>query len=161
RKLSEALFWSEADWRAEIAVSNISYRLFKSPLAAKLERWRMQKLLRYAVTAFIISGSVQLALLPLMVVYFHRVSVASLLLNICVGFLMAVLGIAALLAVVISQFSLALAAPLIQLAEKSNWLMVHLVDPFSGFGTASLRLPHYGGWPATVYVAYFILLIGV
>jgi len=38
RKLSEALFWSEAKWRAELAASNINYRLFKTPLAAKLER---------------------------------------------------------------------------------------------------------------------------
>ena len=33
RVFSEALFWSERDWRDEMAASNISYRLFKTPVA--------------------------------------------------------------------------------------------------------------------------------
>src|SRR5712692_11395302 len=39
--LSEAIFWSERAWQAETAESNISYKLFKNPIAAKLQRWRV------------------------------------------------------------------------------------------------------------------------
>lgn len=158
RELSEALFWSEHDWRAEMAASNINYRLFKAPVAAKLERWGIQKPLRYAMAAMIISASVQIVLLPLMVLYFHRVSIASLVLNIFVGLLMATLALTALVAVAVSQVSTMLAVPLIGFAEKTNWLMIHLIDPLSNLGMASVRLPHYSGWAAAVYGLYFVLL---
>jgi competence protein ComEC len=158
RVLSESLFWSEREWRAEIASSNISYRLFKTPIAAKLERCHMQRLFRFASAAVVVSASVQVGLLPLMVIYFHRLSVASLALNIFVGVLMAALAFVALAALVVSHLSLWLASPLIMLAEKINWMMIHLVDPFTHFSVASIRLPHYAGWSGAVYVLYYPLL---
>jgi len=159
RVVSEALFWSERDWRAEIAASNISYRLFKTPSAARLERWRMQKLFRFAFAAVVVSASVQIGLLPLMVIYFHRLSIASLVLNIFVGVLMAALAFVALAGLVVSHLSLWLATPLFMLAEKLNWMMIHLVDPFSSLRLASIRLPHYSGWPAGLCALYYVLLV--
>ena len=159
RKLSEALFWSEREWRAEMAASNIKYRLFKTPSAAKLEYWRLQKPLRYAWSAIVISASVQIVLLPLTIVYFHRISIASLLLNIFVGALMAALALTALVAVLVSQISTMLGGLLVIVAEKTNWLMTHLVDPFSALGPASIRLPHYSGLAAGIYAVYSILLL--
>src|SRR6185295_7940187 len=38
RGFSEALFWSEREWQAEMAGSNIRYRLFKTNWANSLER---------------------------------------------------------------------------------------------------------------------------
>lgn len=156
--LSEVCFWSEREWRAEITASNISYRLFKTPVAARLEQWHLQRPFRYAFGAIVVSVSVQLGLLPLMVIYFHRLSIASLALNVFVGILMAALAFAALAALLISQLSARLAAPLIILAEKINWVMIHLVDPFSRLQIASVRLPHYGGWMAGIYVLYYAVL---
>jgi competence protein ComEC len=158
RVLSEALFWSERNWRAEIAASNISYILFKTPSAAKLERWHAQKLFRFAFAAIVVSASVQIGLLPLMVIYFHRLSIASLALNIFVGVLMAALAFAAVAALLVSHLSLWLASPLIILAEKINWMMIHLVDPFTNLRVASIRFPHYAGWSAGIYVLYYLLL---
>jgi len=158
RALSEALFWSERKWRADMASSNVSYRLFKTPIAASLERWRVQRFLRFAVGAMVVSASVQIGMLPLLVIYFHRISTASLLLNIFVGGSMAVLAFVALVGVLISQVNFWLASPLIALAEKINWLMIHFVDPFSRLGVASIRLPHYSGWAAAVYGLYFVPL---
>jgi competence protein ComEC len=158
RVFSEALFWNERDWRAEMAASNISYRLFKTPIAAKLERWHLQRLLRFAVLAVVVSASLQLGIAPLMVVYFHRLSFASLFLNIFVGGLMAMLAFVSLAGVVVSHIGARLAGPLIMLAEKLNWLMIHLVDPFARLGIASIRLPHYSGWLAGVYLLYYLSL---
>jgi competence protein ComEC len=158
RVLSEALFWRERAWRKEMAQSNLSYVLFKTPAAAKLERWRVQPVLRLALSAIVVSASVQLGLLPLLIIYFHRLSLASLVLNIFVGALMAVLGFAALAAVVVSHISAWFAAPLIMLAEKANWAMIHLVDPFTRLGIASIRLPHYTGWPVGIYIFYYVPL---
>jgi competence protein ComEC len=158
RVLSESLFWSERQWRVEIAASNISYRLFKTPIAARLERWHIQRLLRFAFAAVVVSASVQIGLLPLMVIYFHRLSIASLALNIFVGILMAALAFVALAALLVSHLSIWVAGPLIILAEKINWMMIHLVDPFTRFSAASIRLPHYAGWAAGIYVLYYLLL---
>jgi competence protein ComEC len=158
RALSESLFWSERRWRTEIAASNINYRLFKTPAAARLERWHLQRLYRYSFAAVVVSASVQLGLLPLMVIYFHRLSLASLALNIFVGILMAALAIVALAALVMSHLTAWLAAPLINLTEKINWIMIHLVDPFTRFNVASMRLPHYAGWWGGIYVLYYIVL---
>ncbi|PYS79704.1 MAG: hypothetical protein DMF70_12575, partial [Acidobacteria bacterium] len=58
----------------------------------------------------------------------------------------------------VSHISGWLAWPLIMLAEKVNWLMTHLVDPFSRLGIASIRLPHYSGWPGVVYLLYYLPL---
>lgn len=159
RVLSEGLFWQEREWKAEIAASNVRYRLFKSGFAIAVDRWRVQKVLRFAAAALIISTSVQIVLLPAMIIYFHRISIASLLLNIFVGALMVVVAFAALAGVLLSLISAWLAAPLIMLAEKSNWLIVHLVDPLSHFGIDSIRLPHYPGWWASVYAFYFLPLV--
>src|SRR5574338_7173 len=77
----EVLFWREQKWAQELTRSPHDYRLFKAPLAARLERYHVQPCLRYTFGAVMVSASVQLVLLPPMIVYFHRLSLASLVLN--------------------------------------------------------------------------------
>jgi competence protein ComEC len=161
RLLAETLYWSERDWQREMAEANYSYRLFKTPLAARLEKLHVQRLLRYAFNAIVVSTSVQLVLLPLLVFYFHRLSFASLVLNNVVGAVMALLSLVALAAFLLSQLSAWLAAPLFKLAEALNWLMVHSVDPFASAGVASIRLPEYTGWPSMIYFLYYVPLVAL
>ena len=149
----ELLFWSERKWRQEIERSPHDYRLLKAGAAAWLERYYIQHCLRYVFGAIVVSASVQLVLLPLMIVYFHRLSLASLLLNIVVSVLLAALVAVALLALLISQ------APLFKLADAINWLMVHSVDPFSSFDWATFRLPEYSGSAAVIYAIYYLPLL--
>ena len=158
RALGESLFWSERAWRRESAREVYGYRLFKTGAAAKLERWRAQWLARYACGAMVVSASVQVLLLPLFVVYFHRVSPASLLLNVFVGALMAAVSLGALAAMLLAEVSAAAAWPLVWLVERMNWLMTHAVDPFTRAGVASLRLPEYTGRAAAIYVLYYVPL---
>src|SRR6185312_12836377 len=121
------------------------YRLFKTPLAATLERFYLQRALRYAFAAILVSAAVQISLLPFLVIYFHRLSFASLVLNIGVSFLMAAMAIVASLALLLTKLSVTLATPFLSVAELLTWLMVHSVDPFSQLGAASIRLPEYTG----------------
>ena len=157
-RLSEVLFWSEKSWKAEIEASNIRYRLFKTRWAARFERWHFQRPLRFALAAVLLSASVQIGMLPLLIVYFHRVSFASLVLNIFVGLAMIALAFVALMATVLAQFSSTIATPFIFLSEKIERLMVHLVDPFHRFGIAAIRLPHYHGSGVFIYGFYFLAL---
>jgi competence protein ComEC len=149
------LFWREQKWIQEVERTTHDYRLFKAPLAARLERYHMQVVLRYTFGAVVVSASVQLVLLPLMIVYFHRLSLASLILNIVVSILLAVLVAVALLALLIGQ------VPLFKLADAINWLMVHSVDPFSRFDWATFRLPEYSGKAALIYAIYYLPLVAL
>ncbi|HET6973051.1 MAG TPA: DNA internalization-related competence protein ComEC/Rec2 [Pyrinomonadaceae bacterium] len=151
--ICEVLFWREKRWAQEIARSTHDYHLFKAPVALRLERYYVQPVLRYTFGAVVVSASVQLMLLPLMIVYFHRLSLASLVLNIVVSILLAVLVVVALLALMIGQ------VPLFKLADAINWLMVHSVDPFSDFGWAGFRLPEYSGPAALIYAIYYLPLL--
>lgn len=159
RWFCELLFWSERKWKKELARSPYRYRLFKTPLAALLERYRVQACLRYIFAAVVVSGAVQLLLLPLMIVYFHRLSLASLVLNIVVGLLLAVLTAVALAALLLSQLSATLAAPFFKFANSIDWLMIHSVDPFAHYNLASIHLPEYSGWSSLVYVLYYVPLL--
>lgn len=161
RSLCESLFWSERQWRAEIEQTNHSYRLFKMPAAKVLERFHLQRPLRYAFSTIVVSASVQLVLLPLLIVYFHRLSFASLLLNIGVSLMMAAMAIVAVFALLLAQVSAVIAGPFISLANGLNWLTVHSVDPFARAGIASIRLPEYSGWAAIIYVLYYLPLAGL
>jgi competence protein ComEC len=165
RVLGETLFWSERAWQRELARNVYSYRLFKTSAGVELERWRVQALVRYAFGAVVVSASVQLLLLPLFVVYFHRLSLVSVLLNIFVGVLMAAVSLGALAAMLFASVSASAAWPLVWLVERLNWLMTHSVDPFARAGMASLRLPEYTGRAAAIYVLYYaplaVLLAGL
>ena len=159
RLLAEALYWSERAWLRESALATHSYRLFKSPLAARLERWRAQGPLRFVFAAVLVSAAVQLVLLPLFVVYFHRLSLASLLLNVYVGALMVVMSFAALAALALAQLGEAAASPLVRLTEAAAALIAHGVDPFRRAHVASLRLPEYAGAASVLYALYFVPLL--
>jgi len=159
KTLCELLFWSERGWQQELARSPHDYRLFKNLAAAWLERYHVQSCLRYVVGAVVVSASVQVVLLPLLIVYFHRLSLASLVLNIVVSVLLAVLVAVAVGALLLAQVSAAISAPVFKLADAINWLMVHSVDPFSSFDLASLRLPEYTGRAAFLYVVYYFPLL--
>lgn len=159
RWFCELLFWSERKWKKEIGRSPYRYRLFKAPFAALLERYRVQAPLRYIFAAVIVSIAVQLLLLPLLIVYFHRLSDASLVLNIVVGLLLTALTAVASAALLLSQLSATLAAPFFKLANTIDWLMIHSVDPFAHYNLASIRLPEYSGGGALVYLLYYVPLL--
>ena len=159
RALSEALFWEEEKWHSEVQQLNYRYKLFKTPLAARLERYHLQRLFRFGFAALLISFCVQISMLPLLVIHFHRVSISALLLNIGVSVIMAALIFTGLAALLIGMLSTNAAGPLVSLAYLLQWLMVHGVDPFVSLGIASLRLPEYSGNRAAVYVLFFAPLM--
>jgi competence protein ComEC len=161
RTLGETLFWSEKEWRREMDRSVWRCSLFKTPVAARLERLHVQRPLRYAFSAVVVSASVQVGLLPLFVLYFHRLSLASLLLNIGVSALMALLSLVAMMALLVSQLSATLAVPLVRLAEMTNWLMIHSVDPFAAMNLSSIRLPEYTGAASAIYAIYYAPLVAL
>ena len=155
----ETLFWSEKAWKQELDRSSHRCRLMKTRAGTWLERVHLQRCVRYIFGAIVVSASVQLLLLPLMIFYFHRLSLASLLLNIVVSVLLAVLVGVAMLALVISEISATISAPLFKLSSAIEWVMVHSVDPFSNLGLTSIRLPEYSGAATSIYALYYLPLL--
>jgi competence protein ComEC len=158
RRLAELLFWNDREGTRDLQRANYQYRLFKDPAAKTLQGIHVQRVLRFAFAAMIVSVSVQLALLPFLIIYFHRFSFASFVLNIFVGVVMGGLALTALAGIAVSQVSTTLSEPLIVAANGLNWLMVHSVDPFARTQMASVRLPEYTGRPASLYVIYYLPL---
>ncbi len=159
KTLCECLYWNQRYWKTEQERMPHQYRLFKSPLSVWLERAHLQRPLRYIFSSIVVSFSVQAVLLPLLIVYFHRVSLASVILNVVVSLLLALLSSVALVAVLLNQVSTVLAHPFVKFADGLNWLMTHSVDPFSRFLTASIRVGEYSGRGAWVYVVYCVPLV--
>lgn len=159
RKFSESLFWSEKSWQREMKRSTWHCKLFKTPLAEKLERYHLQKILRWIFTAFMVSICVVVMMLPLMVLYFHRISLAAIILNIFVEILIAAMCLSALIALLISNISELISSVFVSLTEIFNYLATNSVVPFSRLRIASIRLPEYSGFASIIYAIYFLPLI--
>lgn len=159
KTLCETLYWSEKNWQKELSQNVWQCKLFKSPYAEKLERWRLQKLFRYVFEVVVVSVIVQAWLLPLATIYFHRVSLASIFLNVPVGALMAIESLLAIIGIFVAQLSEILAAPFIWATEILNWLILNITIFFISFEWSSMRFPHYAGNLKIVYFLYFIPII--
>ena len=156
KRFCEMLYWRETVWEGEINRQIWSANLFKSPYLKWLEAKNLQGVFRYLIEGVLVSLVVQIWLLPLTVYYFHRVTVASIILNLWVGFFIALESFAAVIALFFAEFSEILALPFIKLTEILNWLLLFLPKIFIAFDWASFRVPVYSGWMRTVYFLYFV-----
>lgn len=164
RKLGELLFWDEHRWQEEMRHSLLTYKLRKSRAALWLQRYRLQVPLRYTITCLVVSACVQIVMLPLLVIHFHRVSLIALLLNLVVGIMMTCVTIGALLALMLGEVSGSIAALFVLCTQWLNSFMVHSVDPFMASRAASFRVPAYSGAGKVLYALYYLplaILLGV
>lgn len=153
----EMLYWDPVAWRLESQRQIWTANLFKSPTIRLVERSRSAA--KYVFEAALVSLIVQLWMLPLTVVYFHRVSVASVLLNLWVGFFIALESFAAVIGALVSHLNSFLAAAFFMVAEATNWLMLALPALLADNRIASFRLPAYThGWSA-IYCLYFLPIV--
>jgi len=159
RRSCETLYWRESVWKIESNRQAWSAELFKAPFWAHRIRGITRRLLRYIFEGVIVSLIVQIWMLPLLVIHFHRVSIASIFLNLWFGFFIALESFVAVLGAGIYQVSDLAAAPFFLLAESFNSLMLGVPSVVSAVGWAGFRLPAYSGWRWIVYVLYCVPLI--
>lgn len=158
RFLAETLFWDEREFNEEMRRSPVRYRLEKARAARWLGRLRLQRLARATALLIITSLAIQLSTLPLMAVYFNRVSPVGVLLNVVAGLLTGFLMLAAMLTVVTGAISASIAAWLATSVKGAHYLLVNSVVPFRDLPGASFRVAHYEGWRSGIYAAYFVPL---
>ncbi len=158
-RFCETLYWNPKRWEIDGARNVWSANLFKSPYLA-LDR-PAQRLLAYLVEGILVSFIVQIAMLPLVVHYFHRVTPISIPMNLWAGVFIALESFASLFAVAFSYVSEPLALPLVWLTEMLHWMLVHVPAAFSGVRSLSFRVPVYGGYEGLIYSAYFVFVIAL
>ncbi|MGI8638975.1 MAG: ComEC/Rec2 family competence protein, partial [Pyrinomonadaceae bacterium] len=161
RKFCETLYWRDRVWEIAKGRNLWTANLFKSPHLKWLEKRNLQNPMRYIFEAILVSLIVQMCLLPLLVIYFHRFSFVSISLNLWVGITIALESFAAIIAVSFAQISDVTAFPFIKLTEFFNWLMLSIPQILSANDWTSVRLPHYAGAMKAVYLLYFAPLLAL
>lgn len=159
KRFCEMLYWRENVWERDLARQIWTTNIFKSPYLKLLEAKGLQGICKYIFEAILVSVIVQIWLLPPTILYFHRISIFGIFLNIWVGFWIALESFAAIIAVFISQISETLALPIIKLTEIFNWFLLSIPQVLTENYWASFRLPHYSGAMKAVYFLYFAPII--
>lgn len=159
RRSCETLYWREPVWKIESNRQLWGAELFKAPFWPLRIRGIPQRLLRYIFEGVLVSVIVQIWMLPLLVIHFHRVSVASVVLNLWVGFFIALESFAAVVGAGLYELSGLVAAPFFLFAELFNSLMLAVPKVVSATGWAGFRLPAYSGRGWIVYILYCVPLI--
>jgi competence protein ComEC len=159
KRFCEMLYWREKVWERELSRRLWTANLFKSPYLKWLEAKNLQSVSRYVFEAILVSLIVQIWLLPLLIIYFHRFTPVSIFTNLWVGIIIALESFAAIFAVILAQINDVLALPLIRLTEILNYLLVSVPYLLTENKWASLRLPVYSGAMKSIYVLYFLPVI--
>ena len=156
KRLCETIYWREEVWNWEAKRHVWSANLFKSPYRQMQGLEMVQRFGAFILEGILISMIVQIWLLPFLVVYFHRVSILSVLLNLWAGVFIALESFSALTAIFFSLISDSLALPFIKLTELFNWLLIAFPGLFVDIDWASFRLPVYTGLPGAIYAIYLV-----
>ncbi len=156
KRLCETFYWNADAWHFESKNQRWTAILAKSPFLATRAKNSAQTVARYLFEGVLVSMLVQICMLPLSVVYFHRVAAISVLLNLWVGIFIALESFTAVIAVFVNQISGIIATAFFMFAEIFNWMMLLLPRLFVDNSWASFRLPAYSGYGQAIYFLYFV-----
>lgn len=159
KRFCEMIYWREEVWKREVLRHLWTANIFKTPYLKWLASRNLQSVAGYLFEAIIVSIIVQAWLLPFLIIYFHRISVLSIFLNLWVGVIIALESFTAIFAAISANISDALAFPMIKITEFFNWLLVSVPNFFTDNSWATFRLPHYAGSLKAIYILYFAPLI--
>jgi len=136
--------------------SPVQYRLDKARTAIILDKLRIQWIVRWVLSAFVISTTIQLGLLPVMVIYFNRVALIGIILNIPVAIFM-VAFLVCCGGFMLTKIALPAFATKAYLAVQwTRFILAKSIAPFVRMGWASFRVPHYIGQWSILYIVYFV-----
>ncbi len=157
--LGELLFWNEREFRQEMAEARVRYRLNKARAARWLNRSRLQWPLAWIAATVFTTTCVQVALLPLMIVHFHRFSIVSPVTNVMEGVLVFALMLAGAGQLLVYAVSVRAAVWLSPLVNGLGTVTVKAGQLPLTWPLASVRMPDWGPGEAWVYGAFFALIL--
>jgi len=159
KRFAETLYWNPIAWKVELGEQVWSGGISKRPYLPRLAGTIWQRTARYLFEGVIVSLIVQIAMLPLLIVYFHTASISAVVLNIWVGIFIAVESFAAVLGAAFLRLSEGPALPFFTLAEIANAIMLALPRLMAGEGLTRVRVPAYVENGRAFYAVYFVPLI--
>ena len=159
RRFCETLYWNSTAWERQHSSDLWTANIDRSPFFKGRIQGAVQRAARYIFEGIFVSLAVQFAMLPLSVIYFHRISIGAIFSNLWVGFFLAVESFAAVIGLLVAGVSAVLARPLFALAEACNSLNLIVPEGLSRFAFFRFRLPEYSGEGAVIYFIYAILII--
>ncbi|MGE0886925.1 MAG: ComEC/Rec2 family competence protein [Blastocatellales bacterium] len=153
--LAEVMFWNEREFKQEMLKAHIRFQLQKSATARWLSRWRLQRPLAWIVATLFTTTAIQIGLLPLMIVLFHRFSIVSPISNIIESALVFLLMLSGAFYLIAFAAAGSLVAKLSGLVNAIGWLTVKSGEPLLAWRKSSFRVPDWGESSAVVFTAYF------
>ncbi len=159
RAFCEALYWNESLWQKTLRESVWTCRIFKSPIAAKLSKYHLQKPIRFLFEGALASSIIQVAMLPLTIFYFHRTGIASVILNFWVGFWMLLLAIFSTLAILLGNIADLFRDSFAVLAQACTWMIVDLPSHILPYSFVTIRIPlNSNRWLYPLYLVPVLIL---
>ncbi|CAN5727556.1 hypothetical protein BH24ACI3_BH24ACI3_03570 [soil metagenome] len=158
-RVCETLYWNRTGWDIELRAEVWSASLFKLPFFGGRLAGVARRAAAYCIEAMIVSLSVQICLLPLLIYYFHRLSPASVVLNIWVGILLATKSIFAAIALILGFVNTILAAPIVEIVELISRLMLEIPSLIVSLDAASWRIPVYSEGLRWAYMFYLLPVV--
>ncbi len=159
KRLAEFLFWNEREFREEMKQSPIRYRLEKSRAAVWLNSLRLQAPAAWIMVTLVATTAAQMGLLPLMIHYFHRVSIVAPVANVVEALLISLLMIAGAAYLLIHSIIGAWALKLAPVVNALGWATVEAGKPLIEWRKASFRAPDFGERWEIVFMAYFAAVL--
>lgn len=161
KNFAEILFYDEINARRLAKRNSWQANFFRSETARKIALNGLQSVLRFLFSGLFISASTTIFLAPLLIIYFHRISLAGLFLNFFVAVTLAFETFTAILTLLVAEISPILAAPFAFLTEILNRLLTESVEPFRLFSWFSPRIPTYTHFGKIFYVTYYLPLVAL
>jgi competence protein ComEC len=157
--LAEFLFWNDREFRKEMKRSPIRYRLEKSRAAVWMNGLRLQAPAAWTVVTLATTTATQMSLLPLMIHYFHRVSVVAPVANVVEAAMISLLMMAGAAYLLIHSIIGAWALKLAPAVNAVGRLTVEAGRPLIEMRKASFRAPDFGEHWEIVFIAYFAAVL--
>ncbi len=156
--IAEILFWNEREFQAEMKQAHIRFRLDKARFAIRLNRWRLQPLPAGIVVTLLVTTAIQIGLLPLMIVYFHRFSVVAFIANVIESLLISLLMAAGAVFLALHWLIGDWSGPIASLVDAIGRWSVQAGDVLLRLPRASFRVPDLDDRWRWLYIVFFLAM---
>ena len=158
-KFSERLYWVPERWEIASRRNVWSAGLFKSRSSFPRGSYVLRRSAAYLFEGIVVAAIVQVAMLPLVIHYFHRFTPGAVLLDIWVGVVLALMSFAAIAALLASTIAASFAMPFVLAAEAFRGLMLDLPVRIGAFTAIAPRIPIYPNAEFFLYAIYVTAIL--
>lgn len=159
RSIAETIYWNPREWDFKNRGNNWTATLVKHPIANLYHFPLIARTVSRLFEGFLVSLIVQIVLLPVQIILFHRVTPAGMLLNLAIAPLIAFQAVTAMLMLAVEGLSPNLADIVLRFSLTAGELTLWVSKVLLESGIDDLRVPIYDGVGQIVYLIHFALLL--